>query len=90
MKHLDYTCEVPSECADGTGRRSVYLTFDDGPNPFFTKQILDVLAEHRVPATFFVIGAYAESAGTQAPVSIGLCRLHKLNGYFRDAARLRS
>lgn len=58
MKHLDYISEVPSEWA-GTGRRSVYLTFDDGPNPFFTSQILDVLAQNRVPATFFVIGAYA-------------------------------
>ncbi|GLS32303.1 Polysaccharide deacetylase [Mesorhizobium albiziae] len=58
-KHLDYICEVPSACADGTEDRSDYLTFDDGPNSFFTPQILDVLAEHRVPATFFVIGAYA-------------------------------
>lgn len=55
----DYICEVPSECTDGTGRRTVYLTFDDGPNPFFTPQILDVLADHGVPATFFVIGAHA-------------------------------
>ncbi|WP_404926281.1 chitooligosaccharide deacetylase NodB [Mesorhizobium sp. ORM16] len=56
MKHLE---EVRSECADGTGRRSVFLTFDDGPDPFFTPQILDVLAQNQVPATFFVIGAYA-------------------------------
>ncbi|WP_192180207.1 chitooligosaccharide deacetylase NodB [Mesorhizobium amorphae] len=58
MIHLDCISEVPSEWA-GTGRRSVYLTFDDGPNPFFTPQILDVLAQNRVPATFFVIGTYA-------------------------------
>lgn len=51
--------EVPSEGADGTRQPSVYLTFDDGPHPFGTPEILDVLAEHRVPATFFVIGAYA-------------------------------
>ncbi|RWN61501.1 MAG: chitooligosaccharide deacetylase NodB [Mesorhizobium sp.] len=59
MKPLDYICEVPSSYADGIAERSVYLTFDDGPNSFFTPQILDVLAQHRVPATFFVIGAYA-------------------------------
>ncbi|AZO34117.1 MAG: chitooligosaccharide deacetylase NodB [Mesorhizobium sp.] len=59
MKHLDKIYEVQSECADGTGRPSVYLTFDDGPDPFFTPQILDVLAQNGVPATFFVIGAYA-------------------------------
>ncbi|GLS32297.1 beta-1,4-N-acetylglucosamine oligosaccharide deacetylase NodB [Mesorhizobium albiziae] len=59
MKQPNYISEAPSECADGTSRRSVYLTFDDGPNPLFTPQILDVLAQHRVPATFFVVGAHA-------------------------------
>ncbi len=37
--------------------RTVALTFDDGPDPRWTPKILDVLARHRVPATFFVIGA---------------------------------
>ncbi|WP_024519941.1 chitooligosaccharide deacetylase NodB [Bradyrhizobium sp. Tv2a-2] len=47
--------------ADCTGRPSVYLTFDDGPTPLCTPDVLDVLAAHRVPATFCVIGAYAAS-----------------------------
>lgn len=34
---------------------TVYLTFDDGPNPSATPQLLDVLARHGVRATFFVI-----------------------------------
>jgi peptidoglycan/xylan/chitin deacetylase (PgdA/CDA1 family) len=34
----------------------VALTFDDGPDPYFTHQVLDVLAEHAVPATFFIVG----------------------------------
>lgn len=38
----------------------VALTFDDGPDPRFTNQILDVLNEFNVPATFFVMGARAE------------------------------
>jgi peptidoglycan/xylan/chitin deacetylase (PgdA/CDA1 family) len=38
------------------GAHQVALTFDDGPNPVFTPQILDVLARERVPATFFMIG----------------------------------
>ncbi|WP_027168884.1 chitooligosaccharide deacetylase NodB [Mesorhizobium sp. WSM3224] len=46
-------------CAAGAGRRSVYLTFDDGPNPLCTPDILDLLAEAQASATFFVIGAYA-------------------------------
>ena len=38
-----------------TGTPTVYLTFDDGPNPSATPQLLDVLARHGVPATFFII-----------------------------------
>jgi peptidoglycan/xylan/chitin deacetylase (PgdA/CDA1 family) len=36
--------------------RSVYLTFDDGPIPEATPFILDVLREHGVHATFFMVG----------------------------------
>ena len=35
----------------------VALTFDDGPDPESTGHVLDVLAAHRVRATFFVLGA---------------------------------
>jgi peptidoglycan-N-acetylglucosamine deacetylase len=37
------------------------LTFDDGPNPAFTPRLLDVLAEHGVPATFFMLGGRAQT-----------------------------
>ena len=37
----------------------VALTFDDGPDPDFTPQILDILKAKRVPATFFVVGENA-------------------------------
>lgn len=40
---------------------TVALTFDDGPDPRFTPQILDLLAEHDIKATFFVTGARAEA-----------------------------
>ncbi|TCN26975.1 chitooligosaccharide deacetylase NodB [Sinorhizobium americanum] len=59
MTHPDCLSEVRSGCTDVIAERSVYLTFDDGPHPFCTPAILDVLAEHRVPATFFVIGQFA-------------------------------
>jgi peptidoglycan/xylan/chitin deacetylase (PgdA/CDA1 family) len=36
-------------------RKAIALTFDDGPS-LSTPLFLDVLAEHRVPATFFQIG----------------------------------
>ena len=34
----------------------VALTFDNGPTPGITDAVLDVLAAHHVPATFFAIG----------------------------------
>lgn len=37
----------------------VYLTFDDGPSKL-TPQVLDILAEEKVKATFFVLGEHAE------------------------------
>ena len=40
------------------GPPTVYLTFDDGPNPTATPKLLDVLARHDVNATFFVIDAH--------------------------------
>jgi peptidoglycan/xylan/chitin deacetylase (PgdA/CDA1 family) len=36
------------------------LTFDDGPNPAWTPQLLDTLARHDVKATFFLLGQFAE------------------------------
>lgn len=37
--------------------KKVALTFDDGPNPPYTDQILDILNEAGIEATFFVCGA---------------------------------
>ncbi|MGK5737433.1 bifunctional polysaccharide deacetylase/glycosyltransferase family 2 protein [Micromonospora sp. URMC 103] len=37
--------------------RTIALTFDDGPDPRWTPQVLDVLGRHHVHATFFVVGA---------------------------------
>lgn len=38
----------------------VCLTFDDGPDPVYTPLILDLLAEHKTRANFFVLGEAAE------------------------------
>ena len=35
---------------------AVYLTFDDGPIPQATPFVLDVLKEHNIKATFFMVG----------------------------------
>ncbi|GHJ44711.1 bi-functional transferase/deacetylase [Catellatospora sp. TT07R-123] len=36
--------------------RTIALTFDDGPDPVWTPQVLDVLERHHVPGTFFAVG----------------------------------
>ncbi len=42
------------------GRGKISLTFDDGPHPRYTGEILDVLVSFGVRATFFVVGENAE------------------------------
>lgn len=37
----------------------VAITFDDGPDPVYTPEILNILARYQVPATFFVVGEKA-------------------------------
>jgi peptidoglycan/xylan/chitin deacetylase (PgdA/CDA1 family) len=41
-----------------TGQRIAALTFDDGPHPVHTGQILEILARHQVPAAFFPLGRH--------------------------------
>lgn len=49
----DPLCRLPA------GDGMISLTFDDGPDPRFTPQLLDLLAAAGVPATFFVIAGKA-------------------------------
>ena len=64
---LYYACSVPSSQILGpalvrgpAGGGRVALTFDDGPAAPYTEQILDILRQHNVPATFFVCGKNVE------------------------------
>ncbi len=41
--------------------KTIYLTFDDGPTPEITQWILDTLEAYEAKATFFCVGANAES-----------------------------
>jgi peptidoglycan-N-acetylglucosamine deacetylase len=43
----------------GAAKKKLAVTFDDGPDPRWTPQILDILKEKNVPAAFFVIGVDA-------------------------------
>ena len=40
----------------GSVNKTVALTFDDGPDPTYTPQVLAILEREHVPATFFLIG----------------------------------
>lgn len=53
--------EQPSNNENKEGKKKIaYLTFDDGPSYKITPQILDILKENNIKATFFVIGSMAE------------------------------
>jgi cellulose synthase/poly-beta-1,6-N-acetylglucosamine synthase-like glycosyltransferase/peptidoglycan/xylan/chitin deacetylase (PgdA/CDA1 family) len=72
LESTSETSQVPDEAlnggpiiqTDGTttttvspGDDQIVLTFDDGPDPKYTPEILDVLEEYGVPGTFFMIGS---------------------------------
>lgn len=64
---LIYGFFMPSSQAFGkvivkgkTTDKTIALTFDDGPNEPYTSQILDILRNYDIPATFFVIGKNVE------------------------------
>ncbi len=42
-------------------RSAIALTFDDGPNPAFTPQLLALLERHEARATFFLVGRFARA-----------------------------
>jgi peptidoglycan/xylan/chitin deacetylase (PgdA/CDA1 family)/GT2 family glycosyltransferase len=47
-------------CSNGDrNRRRIALTFDDGPNEPYTSQVLSILQQYRIKATFFIIGQNA-------------------------------
>lgn len=48
-----------AESASGE-KKKIALTFDDGPHPVYTEQLLDGLSERNVKATFFLLGCNIE------------------------------
>lgn len=42
-------------------KKKIAITFDDGPHPYYTEQLLDGLQKRGVHATFFVTGQAAEN-----------------------------
>jgi len=57
---LQRQCRFESDISTAPPKGLVALTFDDGPDPERTEQILAVLEHYQVPATFFFIGEKME------------------------------
>lgn len=83
-----------------TERRAVMLTFDDGPIPEATPEILDILDRYGVKATFFMVGDNVRKypdlleAVKKAGHSVGNHTMHHLQGlhtgsegYLKDVAQ---
>lgn len=48
---------TPLQIRGPADNKAIYLTFDDGPHPHNTPQILETLAEYNAKATFFLVGS---------------------------------
>jgi peptidoglycan/xylan/chitin deacetylase (PgdA/CDA1 family) len=83
-----------------SGKKTAYLTFDDGPIPEVTPAILDILSKYGVKATFFCVGdnvrKYPEifQRLIKEGHTIGNHTFHHMNGwkasdekYIRDIAQ---
>lgn len=66
--------------------KDIYLTFDDGPHPEITPQVLDLLKEYNAKATFFCVGENVkEYPGIFSRIiseghKVGNHTMHHLNG----------
>ncbi len=69
-----------------TDRMVVALTLDDGPNPPYTDELLNVLAKKNVKATFFLIGKQVE-AHPETALKI-LAGGHEVGGHSYDWSTL--
>lgn len=58
----EHTPEVPNVVFyKGPGnKKQAALTFDDGPDIYYTTKILDILSQNKVKATFFIVGQRAQ------------------------------
>lgn len=67
--------------------KKIYLTFDDGPAPGITDEVLSILSKHDVKATFFCVGENAQRHHTlfqqlqQNGHAVGNHTMHHLDGW---------
>lgn len=65
----------------------IYLTFDDGPSVQNTAQILDLLKEYGIKATFFVVG-YSEAEEDLVKREVEEGHTVGLHGYSHDYSKI--
>lgn len=53
-----------------SGDNEVLFTFDDGPNPVTTPQVLDILKAHGIHAVFFLVGNMVNNENKKIPAII--------------------
>lgn len=54
-----FLCPVVTSFRSAAGRREIWLTIDDGPDPVDTPRLLELLDRHGAKATFFAVGCRA-------------------------------
>ena len=67
-------------------KQRVALTFDDGPHPVYTLQLLDILRRMHTPATFFVVGKQVEK--NPALVQLEVAEGHEVGNHTYDHVNL--
>ncbi len=65
---------------------TIYLTFDDGPS-YLTPQVLDILAEYNVKATFFILN-YSDANKATVARAINEGHTIGIHGYSHDYATI--
>ena len=66
-------------CRKSTNEKQITLTFDDGPHPEHTPQVLDILKQYDVKAMFFVVGE--RIAGNEAVLKRMLAEGHQIGNH---------
>ncbi|MEV1290054.1 polysaccharide deacetylase family protein [Micromonospora sp. NPDC049679] len=71
-----------------TANKLVALTFDDGPKPNWTPEVLSILEQTRTRATFFMVGANARDHGAIVAGRLGQHEVGNHTWRHQDLARL--
>lgn len=61
LKELRAILNKPIAIHGSRQKKQIALTFDDGPEQMYTPQILNILKQENIPATFFILGTLAKT-----------------------------